>query len=164
MALIDRCRCEIDALSLLSEALNFDFATKGMDEPLTDQELASFQGMLTIRDQVVSMSGKKNPTVRDFMHAQQPRPDQRRDRRRPEGGRRPAGGACSSSAPATVLWWRRPTCPAATPTSYATSCRNCSGAGSITSTTPATTLRENLGLPNPKIGAWKSAPAVAAAV
>ena len=28
---------EIDALSLLSEALNFDFATKGMDEAFTDR-------------------------------------------------------------------------------------------------------------------------------
>ena len=40
MALIEQLPLEIDALSLLSEALNFDFATKGMDEPFTDAELA----------------------------------------------------------------------------------------------------------------------------
>ena len=36
MALIEKLPLEIDALSLLAEALNFDFATKGIDEPLTD--------------------------------------------------------------------------------------------------------------------------------
>jgi alkanesulfonate monooxygenase SsuD/methylene tetrahydromethanopterin reductase-like flavin-dependent oxidoreductase (luciferase family) len=58
---------EIDALALLSEGLNFDFAEKGMDEPLTDRELAGFSGLLSIRDGVVRTSGKKNPTVRDFI-------------------------------------------------------------------------------------------------
>jgi FMN-dependent oxidoreductase (nitrilotriacetate monooxygenase family) len=36
---IDKLPLEIDALSLLSEALNFDFAKKGMDEPFTEPEL-----------------------------------------------------------------------------------------------------------------------------
>ena len=44
MALIEKLPLEIDALSLLSEALNFDFATKGMDEPFTDEELAGMSG------------------------------------------------------------------------------------------------------------------------
>ncbi len=35
MALIDKLPLEIDALSLLAEALNFDFASKPLDEPLT---------------------------------------------------------------------------------------------------------------------------------
>jgi len=35
MALIGKLPLEIDALSLLAEGLNFDFATKGIDEPLT---------------------------------------------------------------------------------------------------------------------------------
>ena len=58
---------EIDALSLLSEALNFDFAAKGMDEPFTDEEMASIQGLQAMRDRVVRVTGKKNPTVRDFI-------------------------------------------------------------------------------------------------
>jgi len=53
-------------LSLLSEALNYDFATKGMDEPFTDEELAGIVGMQSMRDHVVQ-AGIRNPTVRDFM-------------------------------------------------------------------------------------------------
>src|SRR5207302_4933599 len=67
-ALINKLPLEIDALSLLSEALNFDFATKGMDEAFSDEELASISGLQTIRDRVVRASGIKNPTVRDFIH------------------------------------------------------------------------------------------------
>jgi FMN-dependent oxidoreductase (nitrilotriacetate monooxygenase family) len=67
MAVIEKLPLQIDALSLLAEGLNFDFATKQLDEPLTTQELASFSGMLTIRDHVVKVSGKPNPTVRDFL-------------------------------------------------------------------------------------------------
>jgi alkanesulfonate monooxygenase SsuD/methylene tetrahydromethanopterin reductase-like flavin-dependent oxidoreductase (luciferase family) len=67
MALIDRLPLEIDQLSLLAEALNFDFATKDLDEPFTEQELASFQGLQTLRDRVVLLSGKANPTTRDFL-------------------------------------------------------------------------------------------------
>ena len=58
---------EIDALSLLSEALNFDFASKGMDEAFSDEEMAGIQGLQAIRDGVVRRTGKKNPTVRDFI-------------------------------------------------------------------------------------------------
>jgi FMN-dependent oxidoreductase (nitrilotriacetate monooxygenase family) len=58
---------EIDALSLLSEALNFDFARKGMDEPFSDAELAEMSGLQGIRDRVLRGSGKRNPTVRDFI-------------------------------------------------------------------------------------------------
>jgi alkanesulfonate monooxygenase SsuD/methylene tetrahydromethanopterin reductase-like flavin-dependent oxidoreductase (luciferase family) len=68
MALIQQLPLEIDALSLLAEALNFDFASKDMDESLTTEELASFSGLHTIRDAVISASGKSNPTVREFLH------------------------------------------------------------------------------------------------
>ncbi|MGE3908179.1 MAG: LLM class flavin-dependent oxidoreductase, partial [Chloroflexota bacterium] len=59
---------ETDALSLLSEALNFDFARKGLDEPFTAEEIAGIDGMQTMRDRVLQMSGNPNPTPRDFMH------------------------------------------------------------------------------------------------
>lgn len=68
-ALIDTLPLEIDSLSLLSEALNFDFATKGMDEPFTDEEIAGISGMQAMRDRVLQVSGKKNPTPRDFIQA-----------------------------------------------------------------------------------------------
>jgi FMN-dependent oxidoreductase (nitrilotriacetate monooxygenase family) len=81
MALIGKLPLEIDALSLLAEGLNFDFATKGIDEPLTTEELQGMQGMLGIRDGVLRTSGKTNPSTRD----------PGRHRRRAEGDRRPAG-------------------------------------------------------------------------
>src|SRR6185436_20944766 len=62
---IEKLPLEIDALSLLSEALNFDFATKAMDESFTDTELASMSGLQGIRDRVLKV--KNNPTVRDFI-------------------------------------------------------------------------------------------------
>ncbi|MBX9698018.1 MAG: LLM class flavin-dependent oxidoreductase [Acetobacteraceae bacterium] len=68
-ALIARLPLEVDALSLLSEALNFDFASKGLDEAFTDDELAGISGLQAIRDRVVARTGKRNPTVRDFMVA-----------------------------------------------------------------------------------------------
>jgi FMN-dependent oxidoreductase (nitrilotriacetate monooxygenase family) len=67
MALVEQLPLEIDQLSLLSEALNFDFASKALDEPLTSEELASFSGLQSIRDRVLRVSGKSHPTVREFM-------------------------------------------------------------------------------------------------
>ena len=57
----------IDALALLSEALNVDFARKALDDPFTDAELASISGLQAIRDRVIRLSGTPNPTVRDFV-------------------------------------------------------------------------------------------------
>jgi len=65
-SIIEGTAREIDALVLISEVLNYDFASKPIDEPFTDAELTefSFQGF---RDRVIRLSGKKNPTVRDFI-------------------------------------------------------------------------------------------------
>jgi alkanesulfonate monooxygenase SsuD/methylene tetrahydromethanopterin reductase-like flavin-dependent oxidoreductase (luciferase family) len=57
----------LDALVLLSEVLNFDFAKLGLDEPFTDGDLTSISGLQAIRDRVVRASGKANPTPRDFI-------------------------------------------------------------------------------------------------
>ncbi|MGY3236046.1 MULTISPECIES: LLM class flavin-dependent oxidoreductase [unclassified Bradyrhizobium] len=67
MALINKLPLEIDALSLLAEALNYDFASKHLDAPLTTDELKSMQGILGIRDGVLKNSGKSNPSARDFV-------------------------------------------------------------------------------------------------
>src|SRR4030095_9869319 len=67
MATISKLPLEIDALSLLAEALNFDFASKGIDEPFTADELNGMQGMLGIRDVVLRRSGQANPSTRDFI-------------------------------------------------------------------------------------------------
>jgi alkanesulfonate monooxygenase SsuD/methylene tetrahydromethanopterin reductase-like flavin-dependent oxidoreductase (luciferase family) len=66
-ALVDKMAKPIDALALLSEGLNFDFASKPMDEPFTDEELKSITGLRGILDRVVLLSGKKNPTLSDFV-------------------------------------------------------------------------------------------------
>src|ERR1700751_2049362 len=57
---------DVDALVLLSEVLNYDFAKKPLDDPFSDEELAelSFQGF---RDRVIRHSANKNPTVRGFI-------------------------------------------------------------------------------------------------
>ena len=66
MDVIDACALPIDSLSLMSEVLNFDFASKGEDEPFTDAEMESIGGMRGMRDRVTELSGKKNPTAIDF--------------------------------------------------------------------------------------------------
>jgi FMN-dependent oxidoreductase (nitrilotriacetate monooxygenase family) len=66
-ALADSLAQPIDTLALLSEAINFDFGSKAMDEPFSDAELAALSGMHGMRDRVIQSSGKRNPTVRDFV-------------------------------------------------------------------------------------------------
>jgi hypothetical protein len=39
-----------------------------MDEAFTDGEIAAMSGLQGIRDRVLRACGKKNPTVRDFIH------------------------------------------------------------------------------------------------
>ena len=66
MALIKSLYREVDGLSLLFEAMNFDFKTKGMDEAFRTEELAGMSGMQAMRDRVMRVIGH-NPTVRDFL-------------------------------------------------------------------------------------------------
>jgi FMN-dependent oxidoreductase (nitrilotriacetate monooxygenase family) len=66
-AAVDRLAKPIDSLALLSEVLNYDFASKPADEPFTPDELKAISGLQAIRDRVVQLSGKPNPTVRDFV-------------------------------------------------------------------------------------------------
>lgn len=56
----------IDSLALLCEVLNVDFSTRPYDEPFTDTELAAVSWQ-SLRDRVIQMSGKSNPSVRDFV-------------------------------------------------------------------------------------------------
>ena len=64
--LLDSLTKPIDALILMCELLNVDFAGRALDAPFNDQELAamSWQGL---RDRVIAKTGKKNPTVQDFI-------------------------------------------------------------------------------------------------
>ena len=98
-AAYDKLPNDFDQLSLLSEALNFDFASKGMDEPFSDEELEGLQGMQAIRDGVLRRSGIKNPTVRDFMEV---------------SGRGRVGdgwvGSATEIADQMELWFTAPAC------------------------------------------------------
>jgi FMN-dependent oxidoreductase (nitrilotriacetate monooxygenase family) len=65
--LIDNLARPVDSLALLSEVLNFDFASKPMDQPFTQEELDGVSGLRGILDRVVQVSGKSNPTLDDFV-------------------------------------------------------------------------------------------------
>src|SRR5712671_1412382 len=66
-AYIEQLAQPMDALVLLSEVLNLDFAPHGLDEPLSDTDLAAISGSRAIHDRVIRLSGKRNPTTRDFI-------------------------------------------------------------------------------------------------
>jgi alkanesulfonate monooxygenase SsuD/methylene tetrahydromethanopterin reductase-like flavin-dependent oxidoreductase (luciferase family) len=150
---IKKLPLEIDALSLLSEALNFDFSKKGMDEPFTDEELDEMSGLQGIRDRVTSV--KKNPTVREFIEI---------------SGRgrvhNPIVGGPKEVADQLEAWFAAPACDG-----FVLSATHVPGAyedfarfvvpelqrrGLFRKDFAGTTLRENLGLPQPEIGAGRT--------
>ncbi len=67
-AYIDSLAKPVDGLNLLCEVLNVDFSKKPLDEPFSDEELAAITGWRGFCDRVITLSGKKNPSVRDFVH------------------------------------------------------------------------------------------------
>ena len=153
--LIEKLPLEVDALSLLSEALNFDFATKGMDETFSDREMAQMSGLQAIRDRVVRVSGNKNPTVRDFIHF---------------SGRgrvhNPVVGGPREVADRLGQWFVERGCdgfviPAThVPGAYEDFVRfvvpELQRRGLFRKDYAGTTLRENLGLPVPEVAAWRT--------
>jgi FMN-dependent oxidoreductase (nitrilotriacetate monooxygenase family) len=161
MALIEKLPLEIDALSLLSEGLNYDFASKHIDEPLTTEELQGMQGMIGIRDGVLRTSGKTNPSTRDFItfsgrgqtqDAIVGGPKEIADRLEEMF----AGRGCDGFVIAATY----------VPGSYADFVRHIvpelQRRGLFHRDYAGKTLRENLGLSRPAAGAWKTQPRVAA--
>ena len=57
----------LDTLVLLSEVLNFNFAAKGLDDPLSAADLASMGGLQGVIQRVVRAAGRANPSARDFV-------------------------------------------------------------------------------------------------
>ncbi len=161
MATISKLPLEIDALSLLAEALNFDFASKGIDEPFTTGELKGMTGMLGIRDGVLRKSGKTNPSARDFINFS--------GRGQTESA--VVGGPKEIADVMEEMFVARG-CDgfvvAAThvPGAYADFVRHVipevQRRGLYHKDYAGKTLRENLGLPRPPIGAWKVSPKAAA--
>ena len=161
MALIEKLPLEIDALSLLAEGLNFDFAAKGIDEPLTTAELQGMQGMLGIRDGVLRTSGKTNPTTRDFITIS----GRGQTQDAIVGGPKDIadkleemfeGRGCDGFVIAATY----------VPGSYADFVRyvvpELQRRGLFHKDYAGNTLRENLGLSRPMAGAWKTPPRAAA--
>jgi alkanesulfonate monooxygenase SsuD/methylene tetrahydromethanopterin reductase-like flavin-dependent oxidoreductase (luciferase family) len=67
-AFIESLALEVDSLMLLSENTNFDFGSKGLDEPFTQAELDSMTGTQGGKDRVLkTLAGKRMPTPRDFI-------------------------------------------------------------------------------------------------
>ena len=64
---IDQLAKPEDALALICEVLNYDFSTRDYEEPLSDDDMAAVSGWQAFRDRVVTLSGKPNPSVRDFV-------------------------------------------------------------------------------------------------
>ncbi len=153
-AAYDKLTTDIDQLSLLSEALNFDFATKGLDEPFTEEEIASIQGMHALRDRVTS-TGIQNPTVRDFM----------RITRRGLLNTKWIGGP-KEIADMMEEWFTAPACdgfvigPTHQPGSFEDFVKyvvpELQKRGIYRKDYTGNTLRDHLGLSKPEIGAWKT--------
>lgn len=155
MALIDSLYREVDGLSLLSEALNFDFKTKGLDEAFSDGELEGMTGMHAMRDRVMRAVGR-NPTVRDFLNIT----------RRGRAGEAIVGSA-KDIADQLELWFTERACDG-----YVIAGTHMPGTfedfvrfvvpelqrrGVYRKDYAGVTLRENLGLPVPAPGAWRVA-------
>jgi FMN-dependent oxidoreductase (nitrilotriacetate monooxygenase family) len=156
MATISKLPLPIDALALLAEALNFDFASKGIDEPFTTEELAGMQGMLGIRDGVLRRSGKTNPSARDFIaisgrglvhDAVVGGPEEIADRMEDMFASRGCDGfvVAATHVPGAYADFVAHVVP------------ELQRRGLHQVDYRGMTLRENLGLPRPPVGAWKLA-------
>jgi FMN-dependent oxidoreductase (nitrilotriacetate monooxygenase family) len=154
MALISKLPREIDQLALLAEALNFDFASKGIDDAFTTEELQGMQGMLGIRDSVIRKSGKANPTVRDFItisgrgHTESAvvgGPKEIADNMEEMFASRGCDGfvVAATHVPGAYADFVRHVVP------------ELQRRGLFQTDYKGRTLRENLGLPRPTAGAWK---------
>ena len=144
----------MDQLSLLSEALNYDFAKKGLDEAFTDEELDGITGMHAMRDRVTKVAGIKNPTVRDFMEVT--------GRGRMDD---PWVGTGKEIADMMEEYFHEPACdgfvvaPTWLPGSFEDFVKHVvpelQKRGVYRKDYPGTTLRETLGIPKPKLGEWQ---------
>lgn len=159
-AFADSLPNDTDSLSLLAEIMNFDLAKKGLDEPFTDEEMASMSGGHSTRDLVIRVTGKKNPTTRDYMEVT------RRGRARDPfvGGPKEiadrmeewfVGGACdgfvisATSVPGTYEDFVKWVVP------------ELQRRGLARKEYTGSTLRDHLGLGRPPVGAWRDVPAAA---
>jgi FMN-dependent oxidoreductase (nitrilotriacetate monooxygenase family) len=146
----------IDALALICEVLNTDFSTRDIDAPFTDAEMAAISGWQAFRDRVVALSGKKNPSVRDFVDFSH------RARLREF---HVFIGSPTTVADEMARWFNEGACdgfvlsPTHTPGGYEDFVRmvvpELQKRGLVRTDYEGTTLRDNLGLTAPASGDWK---------
>jgi FMN-dependent oxidoreductase (nitrilotriacetate monooxygenase family) len=146
----------IDQLALLCEVLNVDFSKRPYDEPFSDQELASVSWH-SLRDRVIAKSGKKNPSVRDFVESS--------GRGSLNDG--PVFCGTASQVADEMQEWFETACDgfvvAATkiPGSYEDVARllvpELQRRGLFRREYPGTTLRDTLGVPRPALHSWREA-------
>jgi FMN-dependent oxidoreductase (nitrilotriacetate monooxygenase family) len=152
-AFLDTLPLEVDSLMLLSENNNFDFGAKPIDEPFTEAELASMTGTQGNKDRVLkTLAGKRMPTPRDFIEIT-------RRGRLPH----PWVGTPKDIADIMEEWFTTPACDGfvvgapCVPGSYEDFVRlvvpELQRRGLFHTDYAGTTLRENLGLPRPVVGA-----------
>jgi FMN-dependent oxidoreductase (nitrilotriacetate monooxygenase family) len=156
-AVIEESARPVDALVLISEVLNYDFGAKPYDEPFSDEELAGFSWH-GFRERVVKFSGKKNPTVRDFVQV---------SGRGTIAEHKVFCGTAKSVADQMEEWFTAPVCDgfvlAAThmPGAYEDVVRllvpELQRRGLFQNDYRGNTLRENLGLPRPRATDWHAA-------
>ncbi len=152
-ALIDSLPLEVDSLMLLSEALNFDFGSKPIDEPFTTDEIAQMTGTQTMRDRVLQVMGGKLPSPRDFIRVT-------------GRGRLTHGlvGTPKEIADHLEEWFKSEGCDGfvigatCVPGTYEDFVRfvvpELQKRGLFHKDYRGKTLRENLGVPRPPLGAW----------
>lgn len=153
-ALLETLPKEVDSLLLLTEAMNFDFGSKPLDEPFTNEELESIQGLHTMRDRVVAEMGGRSPTIRDFIRIS--------GRGRLQN---PWVGSAKDVADKFEEYFAAPVCDGfvvgatSVPGTYEDFVKlvvpELQRRGLFRKDYHGTTLRENLGLPRPEVGAWR---------
>lgn len=149
----------LDGVVLLSEGMNFDFGSKDPDSEFTDEELRrlSWGGY---KERIVQLSGKSNPTVRDFLQYSA----KGTTREMPN-----FTGTPSQVADQMEEWFKGRACDGFVlvashyPSSFEDFTRlvvpELQRRGLYHQDYTGTTLRDNLGLARPAIGAWKGAAA-----
>ena len=156
VALIDKLPKEIDSLALLSEVLNFDFAKQPIDEPFTQAELDSWTGVQGMRDRIKRELGNRLPTPRDFINI---------TRRGTFHDHPRFVGTAKDVADGLEEWFSTRACDgfviaaAHVPGSYEEFSRmvvpELQRRGIFHTDYAGPTLRENLGLDRPAVGAWR---------
>lgn len=146
----------MDGLALICEVLNTDFSQRDIDRPFSDEEMAAISGWQAFRDRVVALSGKKNPSVRDFVEFSN------------RGRLREFNvfiGSPTTVADQMEQWFKEEACdgfvlsPTHVPGGYEDFVRlvvpELQRRGLSRTDYEGSTLRDHLGLPIPKAGDWR---------